>query len=295
MKTLHKIILSVFSIVFLLSACQSEPLVNENTTTNFPQISVQLWSVKDDLKKDFKGTLEALADMDFDGVEFAGEFGEFADSPKELKKYLNSIGLKVSGAHLSFDKLNIENFANTVAFYKALDCQVLIVPYDERAWNNEQVVNVVNDLNSLSEKLAPYGMFIGFHNHQHEFNAYQNTTYWDYIASSTNKKVILQQDVGWTHFANKSPVEYVRRYPGRTQTTHYKATLPEGVQNKLPIIGLDTIDWASLIKANVDVGGTEWIVLEQEEYPNGLTPLQAVVKSKNGLDKFIKAYSQKSN
>ena len=63
--------------------------------------------------------------------------------------------------------------------------------------------------------------------------------------------------------------------------------LPEGTKGKLPIIGQDTIDWLNLTKANMTVGGTLWLVVEQEEYPNGLTPLQAVEKSKLGLDKIL--------
>jgi hypothetical protein len=64
--------------------------------------------------------------------------------------------------------------------------------------------------------------------------------------------------------------------------------LPEGTQGKLPIIGKDTIDWLNLSKTNIAVGGTLWFVVEQEEYPNGLTPLQAVEQSKIGLDKVLK-------
>jgi sugar phosphate isomerase/epimerase len=83
------------------------------------------------------------------------------------------------------------------------------------------------------------------------------------------------------------PVEYVRRYPGRTLTTHYKVRLPEGTKGKLPIIGQDTIDWPALIQANIEVGGTRWLVVEQEEYPNDLTPMQAVEMSKKGLDTYL--------
>ena len=54
------------------------------------------------------------------------------------------------------------------------------------------------------------------------------------------------------------------------------------------IIGQDSFDWAELIKANIEHGGTEWIVIEQEEYPDGMTPLQAVKASKQGLDNIIK-------
>ena len=252
-----------------------------------PQISIQLWSVKDQVKADFKGTLKALADMGFDGVEFANEFGEFSGNAPAIKKVLDSLSLEGSGAHVSFEQLNDENFASTVKFYQTLGVDMLIVGWDERAWHPEGIKEIVALLNKLSVKLAPFGMKTGFHNHDHEFNDFEGTTYWDYLAVNTPQNVVLQQDVGWTTYAGKDPVAYVEKYPGRTLTTHYKVKLPEGTQGKLPIIGRDTIDWLSLTKANIAVGGTLWLVVEQEEYPNGLTPLQAVAESKQGLDKIL--------
>ena len=252
-----------------------------------PQISVQLWSVKDEVKADFKGTLKTLADMGFEGVEFANEFGEFSGDALAIKKVLDSLSLKGSGAHVSFEQLNDKNFAETVSFYQILGVDMLIVGWDERAWHPEGIKEVVGLLSKLSKKLAPFGMKTGFHNHDHEFNDFKGSTYWDYIAVNTPENVVLQQDVGWTTYAGKDPIAYVEKYPGRTLTTHYKVKLPEGTKGKLPIIGQDTIDWLNLTKANMTVGGTLWLVVEQEEYPNGLTPLQAVEKSKLGLDKIL--------
>tara|TARA_B100000809_G_scaffold183482_1_gene181341 strand:+ start:63 stop:899 length:837 start_codon:yes stop_codon:yes gene_type:complete len=252
-----------------------------------PKISVQLWSVKDDVKKDFKGTIEKLAAMGFQGVEFAGEFGPFKDDGKGLKQFLETQNLQGSGAHVGFAQLDSAHFDQTVAFYKAAGVDFLIVPSDARARHPQGIKAVVKELNLLAKKLAPLGMKTGFHNHDKEFNDYMGSTYWDYLAKNTSKDVILQQDVGWTTYAGKDPIDYVKRYPGRTLTTHYKVKLPKGTTGKLPIIGQDTIDWLALTKANIAVGGTQWLVVEQEEYPNGLTPLQAVAKSKNGLDKII--------
>jgi len=93
-------------------------------------------------------------------------------------------------------------------------------------------------------------------------------------------------DVGWVTFAGKDPIEYVKRYPGRTLTTHYKAKIPVGIQGT-PLIGQDVTNWHALIQTNMKIGGTLWLVVEQEEYPNGLTPLQAVKISKLGLDNII--------
>jgi len=273
--------------LLLFSGVSKAEVKEKSMPKNMPQLSVQLWSVKEEVKANFSDTLKQLADMGFSGVEFANEFGEYAGDAKAIKHVLNELGLKGSGAHISFEQLSDENFDKTVKFYQTLAIDMLIVGWDERAWHPEGIKEVVFLLNKLTNKLAPLGMKIGFHNHDHEFNSFENSTYWDYLAQNTAQEVILQQDVGWTTYAGKDPIEYVKRYPGRTLTTHYKVRLPEGTTGKLPIIGQDTIDWLNLSKTNIAVGGTLWFVVEQEEYPNGLTPLQAVKKSKLGLDKVL--------
>ncbi len=252
-----------------------------------PSLSVQLWSVKDDVKTNFSDTLKQLADMGFEGVEFAGEFGEFKGDAPAIKKVLDTLGLKGSGAHISFEQLSDENFAKTVKFYQTLGVSNLIIGWEPRAWDNAGVKSVVTQLNILAKKLMPFAMRIGIHNHHYEFASYGETTYWDFIASNTDQAVILQQDVGWTRFAGKDPIEYLNRYPKRTLTTHYKVALPENSQGQRPFIGQDSTDWNALLKANITLGDTQWIVVEQEEYPDGLSALAAVKISKQGLDQII--------
>lgn len=270
-----------------VNAATAGNAMDENTMKKVPKLSVQLWSVKDVIGKDFEGTLKTLADMGFEGVEFAGEFGPYKNDAKGLKLFLDSINLQASGAHVSFEQMNQDNFQKTVDFYLQLHVDTLIIGWDERAWHPQGIKEVVKLLNQLDKKLVPYKIKTGFHNHDHEFSDFQGTTYWDYLAVNTADSVVLQQDVGWTTYAGKDAVEYVKKYPNRTFTTHYKVRIPEGVKGKQPIIGQDTIDWLNLLKANINVGGTKWIVVEQEEYPNGLSSLDAVALSKKGLDKYI--------
>lgn len=263
------------------------------TAPTQPQLSVQLWSVKDALSADFKGTLKRLADMGFQGVEFAGIFGPYENDPKGLKKYLKSLGLKASGAHVPFEKLSAENFAKTVAFYKALDCHYLIIPMDKRAQTPEGAAQVAADLTAVEAKLAPLGMHTGYHNHKVEMLDQEGTTSWDVLGKGTPKSVVLQQDVGWTEVAGKDPVEIIKHYPGRTITTHYKAAAPEPGNSENPIIGQDTTDWKALIQANKTIGGTLWLVVEQEVYPSGMDSMQSVEASLKGLKKVIAEMGKK--
>ncbi|MGB3611726.1 MAG: sugar phosphate isomerase/epimerase [Cellvibrio sp.] len=281
--------LSTYLKVFAMAAITSTSAASfaADVAPTSPQLSVQLWSIKDDVAADFEGTLKKLADMGFQGVEFAGNFGPYADDPKGLKKFLDKLGLKPSGAHVGFDKFSDENFDKTVAFYKAIGCNYLIIPMDHRAFTTEGAKEVAADLERVQAKLKPHGMHTGYHNHEGEMLGKFGATPWDVIGKGTSTEVILQQDVGWTEAAGKDPIDFIKAYPGRTITTHYKAAAPAEGNTEHPIIGQDTTDWKSLITANRTVGGTLWLVVEQEVYPEGMTPMQSVEASLKGLQKVI--------
>ncbi len=265
----------------------SAAAIAADVATTSPQLSVQLWSIKDDVAKDFGGTLKQLAAMGFEGVEFAGNFGPYENDPAGLRTFLEKHGLQASGAHVQLDKLSPANFDAAVAFYSAFNCQYLIVPMDVRAFTPDGARKVAAELEALQKKLAPLGMHIGYHNHKPEMLGDVGSTPWDVIASNTSSGVILQQDVGWTEAAGKNPVDFVHAYPGRTLTTHYKAAVPGAGNTEHAVIGQDSTDWKALITANTTVGGTLWLVIEQEVFPEGMTPMQSVAASLQGLQAIL--------
>ena len=281
----------------------------------FEGVSVQLWSVKDDVSDDVKGTLKQLADWGFDGVELAGNLGEFGDDAQAFKAYLDSLGLEVSGAHVGFDQLTDKKFDATVQFYKTLGADWLIVPADGRAWSDDGIKEIVADLNTMAKRLAPHGMQIGYHNHQEEFNAYGDTTYWEYMADNTSGDVIMQLDVSWAYFAGVDSAALIQKYGDRVRATHIKAQMTQaadvmpainqakpsdwGEEMRLvfaalnqataadnginAIVGQDLVDWDAIIKAFKQTPKSTWLVVEQEVYPEGMTPMEAVKASKDGL------------
>lgn len=278
------LMIKVFAMAMITSIGSSVFAAEKPTS---PELSVQLWSVKDDVTADFEGTLKKLAAMGFQGVEFAGNFGPYANDAKGLKKFLDKTGLKASGAHVHFDKLSPEKIDATIAFYKAIDCKYLIIPMDKRAFTKEGAKQVADDLKKVQVILSKHGMHTGYHNHKEEMEGETGKTPWDVIGTNTDFDVVLQQDVGWTEVAGKNPVDFIKAYPGRTITTHYKAAAPEEGNKEHAIIGKDTTDWKALIEANKTVGGTLWLVVEQEVYPEGMTPMQSVEASLKGLQKII--------
>ena len=251
-----------------------------------PRIGVQLWSVKDEVKQDFEGTLTKLAGLGFQGVEFAGAYGRFANDAAGLRAFMDKTSLQCAGAHVHFDDLSAAKIDATTAFYRTIGCSNLVIAMDKRAFSNEGAAQVAKELSALSVKLAPLGMKIGYHNHDAEMTGADGQTPWDVIATGTPAGSILQQDVGWTTFAGKDPIAIVKRYPGRTTSTHFKAKFVKGAAGT-PIIGQDKTDWAGLATAVRGVGGTEWIIIEQEEYPNGMGQVESVAASMRGLQAVL--------
>ena len=250
-------------------------------------IAVQLYSVRRDCKQNFDAALEQVAAMGFEGVEFAGYYG-YADRAAELKIRLQALNLKVAGTHIGLETLQGDALNRTIEFHQGIGCRFLIVPGNDAFTDPEKSKGLAETFNRLAETLKPLGMACGYHNHTREFEKDRDKTFWDLFAERTSQDVILQQDCGWSFAAGFDPVAYVRKYPGRTRTVHFKPTVQKGDASKKAIIGQDAVDWAAVHAACAAVGGTEWIVIEQETYPDGKTPMDCTRESLAGLKALLK-------
>ncbi|NVM77506.1 sugar phosphate isomerase/epimerase [Duganella sp. SG902] len=180
------------------------------------RIGLQLWSVKDDLRRDFDGVLNKIAHMGFQGVEFAGQFGPYRQNPTGLRALFDRNGLACAGAHLELGQLAPQHIEATTAFYAALGCHHLFISMDRRGATPALSNELAAELTALSAALIAQGMRIGYHNHAQEMAGAPGSTPWDIIAQNTPPEVILQQDVGWTRFAGKQyPDSCLSRF-GRT-------------------------------------------------------------------------------
>lgn len=83
-------------------------------------VAVQVYSVRDDAKADLRATLEKIRDMGYDGVEFAGLYG---NSPADIKAMLDEIGLTAVSAHVPFADLR-RDAKGVIADYVTLGCNM---------------------------------------------------------------------------------------------------------------------------------------------------------------------------
>ncbi len=277
----------------LLAAGASASILGKAARAAAPKripIALQLYSVRGDCGKDFDKTVAGVAKMGFQGVEFAG-YHKYGGDPAGLKKTLDDLGLKVAGTHIGTSSFAADRIQKTIEFHKAIKCKFLIVPGDGAFCHPEKSKELAETFNKAAEVLKPHGLYCGYHNHTREFGIAPGTdkTYWDLFAERTSQDVVLQQDVGWTAHAGRDPAVYVRKYPGRTKITHFKPSVHGNAEGKKSIIGQDSVNWREVIAACYEVGGTEWITVEQERYPDGKSPMECSELSLIGLKKILAA------
>jgi sugar phosphate isomerase/epimerase len=250
-------------------------------------IGLQLYSVRDVAGKDFDGALKQVAEMGFEGVEFAG-YGKYAKDPEGLRKLLDSLKLQAAGTHIGAGSFVGDALKKTIDFHKTIGCKFLIVPGDGRYTKPDQSKEYAELMTKAAEALKPEGLFTGHHNHTGEFAVDKETgkTYFDLFAERTSKDVVIQQDMGHTMAANVDPIAIVKKYSGRVKTTHIK-NRPAKSTGKKPFVGEDNFDWKGYVTACYE-HGTEWLTLEQEEYPDGKSSMECTKISLDGLKAVIK-------
>lgn len=251
-------------------------------------VALQLYSVREDCAKDFDAALAQVAKMGFEGVEFAG-YHKYGGKAKELRQKLDDLNLKVAATHIGTGTLRGDALKKTIEFHQTIGCRFLIVPGDKDFTDPEKSKALAETFVKATEVLKPLNMACGYHNHTGEFKKEGDKTYWDLFAERTPKDVILQQDCGWTAAAGLDPVAMMKKYPGRMRSTHFKPTVvgKDKGAGKKGILGQDSVDWAGVIAGCREFGGTEWITLEQESYPDGKTPMECSALSFAALKKLL--------
>ena len=251
-------------------------------------LSVQLYSVRDFCGKDFDAALKEIADMGFEGVEFAG-YHKYANDAAGLRKKLDELKLRAAGTHIGAGEFGPDKLKKTVEFHKTIGCSFLIVPGDGRFTHPEKSKEYAEVMNKAAEALKPEGMFTGHHNHTGEFaKAEGEKTYWDLFVERTSKDVVLQIDFGHAIYGGIDCVSLVKKAAGRVKSVHVKGRLPKGAQGKKPFVGQDTGDWKSILGACYETGGTEWFSIEQEDYPDGKNSMECTKISLDGLKAILK-------
>jgi sugar phosphate isomerase/epimerase len=232
-------------------------------------ISLQLWSVRDDFKKDFAGTVAQVAKFGYQGVELAGT-GNL--TVKEVKKVLDDLGLKVSGSHTGLEPLTTK-FEQTVEEMKLLQNKDVIVPWapSENFASVASCLAFGEKLGELGAKLRAAGLRLSYHNHAQEYALVEGRPALEWmLEASAPRDVSAEVDVYWAFVGGVDPVRAITRLGARARLLHLK----DGADNKQTELGRGKVNFPAIFDVAEKNGLTEWYVVEQEQY--NFAPLESV-------------------
>lgn len=243
---------------------------------NLP-LGIQLYSVREQLAKDYQGTLDQLGKLGFREVEAAG-FQQ--RSAAEVKAALSKAGLRCVSSHHPFGDLQ-KRFDEILAFNKELGLEYMICsspgPKNPTPGSHSMTLDdwhwISEEFNRMGEKTAAAGIHFGYHNHFHEFAEIEGVVpYLELLKRTDPAKVTMELDCGWAVVGGHPPVKLMQDYPHRFSMLHVKdfkiegPTLPDGHVPKVTELGQGSIDYRPIFQQAAKTQKLRHIFVEQEAY-----------------------------
>ena len=244
------------------------------------EVGLQLWSVKDDMKKDAPGTIAAVGEMGYTFIETAG-YGDgkfYGMEPLAFKALVNDNGMEFLSSHTGQALPDEDNWEKTMVWWDVcIDAHAkagvkyIVQPFmDDKGYGSlEDLQRYCDYFNAVGEKCNAKGIRFGYHNHNHEFEEVDGIIRYDYMLQNTDpKKVFFQLDLYWIVVGGQDPVAYFKKYPKRFDLLHIKDKEELGASGMM--------DFESMFAAKKKAG-TKHIIVEVERY--NFPPLESVEKS----------------
>ncbi|MFW6277279.1 MAG: TIM barrel protein [Prolixibacteraceae bacterium] len=216
----------------------------------------QVWTIKDDLVKDFPGTLQKMANLGYREVEMCSPLGYSNSgfeplnhmSGSEMKKIVEDAGLKCTSSHFNMGELR-DHLDNRMEWAHGLGMKQMAassfwLPKDASV---DDYRKACEELNKIGEKTRAGGLQMVFHNHHMEFEKRGDELIYDEMLKVLDPDLVKMQfqvavvDIGY-HAA-----DYFRNYPGRFISAHL-ADYSKAKDSQVPV-GEGIVDWKDFFKA----------------------------------------------
>jgi sugar phosphate isomerase/epimerase len=248
-------------------------------------LGLQLYSVRDDMKKNPVETLQQLAAAGYKNVEHAGYANrKFYGYPaKEFKKLLADLGMKMPSGHTSLgaEHWNDANKDFTDAWKQTVeDAAIAGQAYVISPWLDKSIYATSDSLkrfmevfNKCGELCKKSGMAFGYHNHDFEFSVrLDNKTVYEIILENTDPVLVIQQlDTGNLYHTGARAQEIILKYPGRFVSMHVKDEIKSengemGGPYESTVLGTGLVGMKEIVDLGRTTGGTLHFIIEQESY-----------------------------
>lgn len=228
-------------------------------------MGIEMYSVREALAKDPQGTVRAIAEMGYQGLEFYAPYFEWSHAQaKEMKKLMDDLGIRCFSTHNGADYFKKENIQKAIDLNLILGSKYVVMASSDPKPGLDGWKEVADALNFAAETLEPAGLKAGYHNHQLEFTPVDGVRPMAILAKNTKPSVMLQLDVGTCLEVGSDPVAWIRANPGRIRSVHCKDWSPETGKGYSVLFGEGKADWKGIFAAASSVGGAEYYLIEQE-------------------------------
>jgi sugar phosphate isomerase/epimerase len=246
-------------------------------------VGIQLYSIRDDMMKDPKGSLDQLSKMGYTYVEHANYVDKkfYGFLAPEFRKILDGLGLKMISGHTVMTKEHwdetkkdfSDSWKKTVEDAAVLGQKWVISPYMDESMRKtyDDFKRYMDVFNKSGELCKKSGMKFGYHNHDFEFSQKLNgEKIFDIIMKSIDPELVaLQLDMGNLYNGGAVALDVMNQYPGRFEIVHVKDEIAsnEGKEKYIStILGEGIVNTQKVCELATTKGGTKCYIIEQESY-----------------------------
>lgn len=270
--------LSATSLALVGSNCLSSPVFAAKKRLN--KIGLQLYTLRNEMGKDFTGTLEKVAAAGYKEVEFAGYFDR---KPQEVKATLDKLGLASPSAHAPLASID-KNIDSVIETAKVIGHKFIVCPYlmpNERATLDDyHKLGLI--FNRAGEACRKAGIEFAYHNHDFEFVLLDGKVPYDVLLAETDAKLVkMELDLYWIAKAGQDALAYFDKHPGRFPLVHVK-DMDNTPKKDFTEVGRGTIDFKKIFAQSKKAGIRHYFV-EQDKSDS---PLESIKVSFDYLSKL---------
>jgi len=185
------------------------------------QVALELYTVRDEARHDFAGTLQRVAQIGYAGVEFAG-YGNLNST--EMSALLAETRLKAVSTHLGLDGLGSPQLGASIRYCKDIGCSFIVLPSLPKEYRTQEGIRVLAPrLDAIGRLCQEHGITFAYHNHDFEFTRVGAIYLLDYLLHTTNPTLVkIELAVYWAAHAGIDPGSYLQVLADRVVLVHLK-------------------------------------------------------------------------
>ncbi|MBN2557828.1 MAG: sugar phosphate isomerase/epimerase [Clostridia bacterium] len=228
------------------------------------RISAQLYTLRDYTRTlpGFRDTLLKIKDIGYKSFQYSGA-GPL--DPGDVRKCLDETGMIMSATHTAPERLQ-SDLANVIREHRLWECRyagIGMMPAEYRD-DFDGIVRFAHEFSEIGRKLKKEGLRLVYHNHDFEFQKYNDRLIMDILMDETDPDAFdFEIDTYWVQSGGGDPVDWIYKLDGRMQYIHFKDMAMSGRKQVFAPVGEGNLNWEKIITACEETA-VEWCAVEQD-------------------------------